>query len=161
MFLQLFPVAWIFPRSLGVICYENEFLVRVTKITSRIVVSWTLRLPFCFCTVFNSVNYGHINRMYSHCYLKCCPSSFSSVYVSIRHAVIIDYLLYFHLLYCTYKWGSKQVNWGTNSFLPAPFEVQKKKKYLSVTSCACARIIHYISSFLVKIRHLVSSSSTC
>ena len=28
-----------FPRSLGVICYNHEFSVSVTKITSRIVVS--------------------------------------------------------------------------------------------------------------------------
>ena len=46
--LELFLVVWIFLRSLGVISYKDEFSVRVTNITSRIGVSWTQRLPFCF-----------------------------------------------------------------------------------------------------------------
>ena len=96
-----------------------------------------------------------------HRYLKCCLSSFSSAYVSMWHAVIIDYLLYFHLLYFRYKRCCKQVNSGTNSFLPAPFERLETKKYLSVTFCSCARIIHDTRSILVKILRLVSSSFTC
>ena len=39
MFLQLFSVVWIFSMSLGVICYDSEFSVRITKITSRTGVS--------------------------------------------------------------------------------------------------------------------------
>ena len=80
----------------------------------------------------------------SHCWLKCCSLSFSSAYVSICHAVIIHYLLHFHLLYFPHNWDWKQVNWDTNSFLPAPFEPQEKKKYLSVTPYSCVRNIHYI-----------------
>ena len=38
----------------------DEFSVRVTKITSRIGVSWTHSLPFLFLTYLNSMNYGHI-----------------------------------------------------------------------------------------------------
>ena len=37
--LQLFLAVWIFLRSLGVICYADEFSLRITKITSRIGVS--------------------------------------------------------------------------------------------------------------------------
>ena len=33
----------------------------------------------------------------------------------------------------------------------------EKKKYLPLTSCLCARNIHYTSSILVKIMHLISS----
>ena len=38
----------------------DEFSVRVTKIPSRIDVSWNHSLPFPFSTYFKSVNYGHI-----------------------------------------------------------------------------------------------------
>ena len=40
----------------------DEFSVRITKINSRIGVSWTHSLPFCFWPIFNSMNYCHINR---------------------------------------------------------------------------------------------------
>ena len=69
-------------------------------------------------------------------WLKYCSSSFFSAYVS-------TWCVYF-----LYKWGCKKVNWNTNSFLPAPFEPWEKKKYLSVSSCSCARVIHYTSSIL-------------
>ena len=65
------------------------------------------------------------------------------------------WLFYFHILYLTEKWGCKQVYWDTNSFLPAPFELYEKEKYLCVTSCSCARNIHYASSILIKIMDLM------
>ena len=44
-------VFWIFPRSLGVICYDrDEFSVKVTKITLRIDVSYELT---AYLSVFN------------------------------------------------------------------------------------------------------------
>ena len=46
-----------------------EFSVRITKITSRIAVSWTHSLTFCFWLIFNWINYDHIiKRMLA--YLK-------------------------------------------------------------------------------------------
>ena len=41
---------------------KDEFSVRVTKITSRIGVSRTHILPFCFWFIFNLINYGHITK---------------------------------------------------------------------------------------------------
>ena len=37
LFLQLLLVVWMFPRSLGVIFYEDEFSVRVTKLLQGLV----------------------------------------------------------------------------------------------------------------------------
>ena len=54
--------------------------------------------------------------------------------------------LYFHLLYVTYKRGSKKINSVINYFLPSPSEPSEKKKYLSVASWSCERTIHYKSS---------------
>ena len=53
---------FIFPRSLGVICYDRWVLSEGQKITSRIGVLWTHSLAFSFWLVFNSVNYAHIMK---------------------------------------------------------------------------------------------------
>ena len=49
----------------------DEFSVRVTKITSRIGLSWTHSLPSCFWPIFKSMNYGHIIK-------GCKPDNFES-----------------------------------------------------------------------------------
>ena len=49
----------------------NEFSVRVTKITRKIGVSWT-DPPFCFWSIFNLMNYGHIIKR------GCKPDNFES-----------------------------------------------------------------------------------
>ena len=49
----------------------DQFLVWVTKITLKIGISWTHSLPFCFWTMFNSMNYGHIIK-------RCKPDNFES-----------------------------------------------------------------------------------
>ena len=36
----------------------DDFSVRVTKVTSRIGISWTHSLAFCFWPIFNLMNYG-------------------------------------------------------------------------------------------------------
>ena len=51
--LQLFPVVWIFLRSLDVICNETWVLTRSHK-NSRIGISWTHSLLFWFITLFDS-----------------------------------------------------------------------------------------------------------
>ena len=60
--LQLFPVLWIFWGPWVPFVTTDEFLVRVTRIISSIVVSWTHSLSFCCWPIFNSMNYGHINK---------------------------------------------------------------------------------------------------
>ena len=62
MSLQLFPVLWIFWGPWVPFVTTDEFLVRVTRIISSIVVSWTHSLSFCCRPIFNSMNYGHINK---------------------------------------------------------------------------------------------------
>ena len=50
-------------------------------------------------------------------------TSFSGAYMSKQCTIVIDYLLYCDLLHFTYKWGCKQVNWVTDSFLLATCEL--------------------------------------
>ena len=58
--LQLFPVVWIFLRSLGVICYDRWVLSEGHK---NYFKDWCLmnsQSTFLFLTYFNAMNYGHI-----------------------------------------------------------------------------------------------------
>ena len=55
--LQLFSVVWVFLRSLGVT--TSEISMQVTKITSRICVSWTHSLPFSFWPLFSSIKWPY------------------------------------------------------------------------------------------------------
>ena len=56
-------------RSLGVICYNDAFLERVTKLLQGLV-SWTRSLPFCFWSILNSMNYGHITKKMQNTWLS-------------------------------------------------------------------------------------------
>ena len=53
----------------------DEFSMRVTKITSRIGVSWTHSLPFYFLTYLNLMNYDHIIKSMYTRYCKSMPCS--------------------------------------------------------------------------------------
>ena len=54
VYLRLLPVVWMFPRSLGVICYDRQIIkfVRIRKITSWISASRNHSLFFWFMPFF-------------------------------------------------------------------------------------------------------------
>ena len=68
-----------------------------------------------------------------------------------RQLLIIDYIFIFHILRRNEAVNSKL---RSNYIFSWTFEPSEKKKYHSVTTCSCARIIHYTTSTLVKIMHL-------
>ena len=60
--LQLFPVVWIFLRSLGIICYNRLVLLQVLHHKNHFT-DWCLmnsQPTFLFLTYFNSMIHGHI-----------------------------------------------------------------------------------------------------
>ena len=91
--VQLFPVVWILSRYLGVICYDIEISLRVTKITSNISVSWTQSLPFWSLPLFwcnkmailsrNSLKFSFSNVQGFHCNFVGCESLLESNFTII------------------------------------------------------------------------------
>ena len=116
------------------------------KVPNALINTW-LKKAFAYCPCDNSTIPCLKTFLLGHHELECCTSSFAIIaYVSVRRAVIIDYLFYFHILYLMEKWSCKQVYWNTNSFLPLPCEP---------CNISCVRIVHHTSSILVKIMHLI------
>ena len=74
--LQLFLLVGYFQCPWVSFVTTDNFSVRITKITSRIGVSRTHSLLFCFWPIFNSMNYGHISK-------KCKPDNFE-LYNSLK-----------------------------------------------------------------------------
>ena len=58
--LQLFPVAWIFLRSLGVICYDRWVLSEGHKNCFKDWCLMNSQPTFLFLTYLNLMNYGHV-----------------------------------------------------------------------------------------------------
>ena len=58
--LQLYPVVWIFLRSLGVICYDRWVISEGHKNYLKDCCLMNSQPTFLFLTYFNSINYGQI-----------------------------------------------------------------------------------------------------
>ena len=58
--LQLFPVVWIFLRSLGVICYDRWVLSEGHKNYFKDWFLMNSQPTFLFLTILNLMNYGHV-----------------------------------------------------------------------------------------------------
>ena len=81
--LQVFPLVWIFLRSLGVICYNRWVLSGV---------SWTHSLPFCFWPIFllNELWLFESHNSLKLSFTKAFPLSGNSDHVVV--SISIDFL---------------------------------------------------------------------
>ena len=136
----------------------DEFSVRITKINSRIGVSWTHSLPFCFWTIFNSMNYCHINRQLLTTgslgtFNKFVSSRFPSFdapplpyCLPLFIFVLVRFLVELNMSFKTPQWNLYEVDaigawrkcslYGDVCFIGSPSKNQKSSKvYMKSTIC--------------------------